>query len=156
MTPTYIDSAFKFTVRNFSTDDHHNSTVAGLQPPACNYFHSWAGYCALISLSLKGDKMTTITFERTGGLVGNEIYFDVDLDSVPEDEAKRLQKLIDSANFFNIPANIGMSATPDEFLYKITVDDGEEYHSVRATDTTMPKALHPLIRELTMLRVLSR
>jgi len=101
--------------------------------------------------------MTTIvTFERSGGVVGNEVYFNLDLGSLSEDKVERLQKLIDNAHFFNIPANLAMSATPDEFQYKLTVDNGNEYHSVRVTDTTMPKNLLPLIRELTMLKVLSR
>jgi emfourin len=111
--------------------------------------------CAPIYWSRKGAKMTTITFERSGGVVGNEIDFDLDLESLPENEAKHIKKLIDNADFFNIPANIGMSATPDEFLYKITVDDGDAYHSVRTTDTTMPSSLLPLVREMTMRRVLS-
>ena len=99
---------------------------------------------------------TIITFERSGGVVGNEVYFDLDFENLSEDTAERLQKLIDDADFFNLPANLAMSATPDEFQYKLTVDNGREYHSVRVTDTTMPKTLLPLVRELTMLKVLSR
>jgi len=100
--------------------------------------------------------MTIVTFERSGGIVGNEVYLDLDLESLSRDTAQRLQKLIAKADFFNIPANLGMSSTPDEFQYRVTVDDGDKYHSVRTTDTTMPKSLLPLIRELTMLKVLSR
>ena len=88
--------------------------------------------------------------------MGNEVYFDLDLENLSEDTAERLQNLIDDAEFFNLPANLAMSATPDEFQYKLTVDNGKEYHSVRVTDTTMPKTLLPLVRELTMLKVLSR
>lgn len=99
---------------------------------------------------------TIITFERSGGVVGNEIYLELELEKQSADKAERLQKLIDTANFFNIPANIGMTTTPDEFQYKITVDNGDEYHSVRTTDTTMPKALFPLVKELTMLNVLNK
>jgi len=100
--------------------------------------------------------MTIITFERSGGVIGNEVYFELELENLPEDKAKRLQKLIDNADFFNIPTDLGMSATPDEFQYKVTVDNGNDYHSVRATDTTMPKVLLPLVRELTMLKILMR
>jgi len=99
---------------------------------------------------------TIITFERYGGVVGKEVYFELELEHLPVDTANRLQKLIDSADFFNIPVNLGVAATPAEFQYKISVDTGDEYHSVRTTDTTMPKALSPLVRELTMLKVLSR
>jgi len=100
--------------------------------------------------------MTIITFERSGGVIGNEVYFELDFGSLPEDKVERLQKMIDSADFFNIPTNLGMSSTPDEFQYKVTVDNGKDYHSVRATDTTMPKVLLPLVRELTMLKILMR
>ena len=100
--------------------------------------------------------MTTITFERSGGIVGNAIDFDVQLESLPKVEVERLRKLIDDADFFNIPANIGMTSYHDEFLYKITVEDGDKYHSVRTTDTSMPKTLLSLVRELTMQRALSR
>ena len=99
---------------------------------------------------------TIITFERSGGIVANDVYFELELENLSADQAQRLQKLIDNADFFNISANLGMSAAPDEFQYKISVDNGDEYHSVRTTDTSMPKALHPLVRELTMLKVLSR
>ena len=100
--------------------------------------------------------MTVITFERSGGVVGNEVYLDLDLESLSEDTAQRLQKLIEKADFFNIPSDLAMSSTTDEFQYRLTVDDGNAYHSVRTTDTTMPKSLLPLVRELTMLKVLSR
>jgi len=100
--------------------------------------------------------MSLITFERSGGYAGNEIDFDVKLENLPENEAKRLQKMIENADFFNIPTNIEQAATPDQFLYKITVDNGDEYHTVRCTDITMPKSLLPLVRELTMRNVLIR
>ena len=100
--------------------------------------------------------MTTITFERSGGVVGNQIYFDLDLENMSEDKVARVQKLIENADFFNIPSNLAMSASTDEFQYKITVNNGGEFHSVHTTDTTMPRALLPLIRELTMLRILNR
>lgn len=99
--------------------------------------------------------MTIITFERSGGVVGNEVYFEVELNSLQPDQASRLMNMVEKADFFNIPSNLSMSATPDEFHYKVTVDNGGEHHIVRATDTTMPKTLQPLVRELTMLRVLN-
>lgn len=98
--------------------------------------------------------MTTITFERTGGIIGNELHLDLNLDDLSEDEAQRLEKLIGETDFFNLPENLAGRASPDEFQYLITVDDGEDRHSVRSTDTTVPEALRPLIKELTMMKVL--
>jgi hypothetical protein len=100
--------------------------------------------------------MTQITFERSGGFAGNEIDFDIKLDSLPENEARRLQKMIENADFFNVPTNIEQSAAPDQFLYRLTVDNGTEYHTVRFTEATMPKTLLPLVRELTMRNALIR
>ena len=100
--------------------------------------------------------MTTITFERSGGVVGNEIYLDLNVDTLSEDNAKRLSNLLENADFFKIPSNLGMASTTDEFQYKVTVDNGNEHHSVHTTDTTMPKSLFPLVRELTMLQILNK
>jgi hypothetical protein len=98
--------------------------------------------------------MTTITFERSGGLVGNALHLNVDLDDLPEDEAQRLQKMIEDAGFFDIPENLAGRSTADEFQYEITVDNGSEDHTVRTTDTTMPKSLLPLIKELTLVKII--
>jgi len=100
--------------------------------------------------------MTLITFERSGGYAGNEIDFDLKLESLPDNEAKRLQKMIDDADFFNLPTNIEQTAAPDQFLYRVTVDDGQKYHTVRCTEASMPKSLLPLVREMTMRNVLIR
>jgi hypothetical protein len=98
--------------------------------------------------------MTTITFDRTGGIVGNEVHLELRLEDLSEDEAQRLQKLIDDADFFGLPENLAGRASPDEFQYLITVENGGDRHSVRATDTTVPEALRLLIKELTMIRLL--
>jgi hypothetical protein len=98
--------------------------------------------------------MTSITFQRTGGIIGNELNLTLDLDDLPPDDAERLQKLIDKADFFNIPANLAGRSSPDEFQYVVEVDDGGRSHTVRTTDTSMPVSLLPLVKELTMQRIL--
>ena len=98
--------------------------------------------------------MTIITFKRSGGVIGNELHFDIDLNALSEDEAARILRLIDKADFFNVPENLSASRSPDEFQYWIEVDNGGDTHTVEVTDTTMPESLRPLIRELTMMRIL--
>lgn len=98
--------------------------------------------------------MTTITFDRTGGLIANDLHLHIDLERLPEDEVERLQKLLADADFFNLPENLAGSASPDEFQYTVTVDNGGDRHSVRSTDTTLPDSVRPLIKELTMMRIL--
>ena len=98
--------------------------------------------------------MTTITFERSGGVVGNDLHLDLDLNSLPEDEAQHLLKLIDEADFFSVPEQTAEQFAPDEFRYKIEVNAGQTSHTVHTSDSTIPKNLLPLAKELTMLKIL--
>ena len=98
--------------------------------------------------------MTTITFERTGGVVGNDLHLDLDLNSLPEDEAQHLMKLIEEADFFRIPEQTAEQFTADEFKYMIAVNTDEASHIVHTSDSSIPKNLLPLAKELTMLKIL--
>ena len=98
--------------------------------------------------------MTTITFERSGGVVGNDLHLDLDLDTLPEDEAQHLMKLIDEADFFSIPEQTTGQFTPDEFKYTIVVNTDQANHTVHTSDSSIPKQLLPLAKELTMLKIL--
>ncbi len=98
---------------------------------------------------------TKITFDRSGGAIGQEIHLHVDLDQLPGDEAQSLLKLLGEADFFEIPEDLNGNKTPDEFEYRITVEAGQSAkHTVHASDTTMPKSLLPLVQELTVIHTL--
>ena len=98
--------------------------------------------------------MTTINFERSGGTTGKDLHLDLDFNTLPEDESHRLLKLIEDADFFNIPEHPAETFTADEFQYKINISAGQTNHTVHTSDSTMPKGLIPLIKELTMLKIL--
>ena len=98
--------------------------------------------------------MTTIKFHRSGGIVGNVIHLDLNLNDLPDNEAQHLIRLVTEADFFNLPENLSVQATTDEFQYSITVEAGRARHTVHVSDTTMPKDLLPLVKELTLIRVL--
>jgi hypothetical protein len=98
--------------------------------------------------------MTQIHFERTSGLVGHPLRYSVDLDDLPEEEAHLLERLIEDSNFFELPENLRGNSTPDEFQYRLTVQEGVHEHTIHASDTTMPRSLIPLVKELTMLKML--
>ena len=100
--------------------------------------------------------MTTITFERSGGAAGKDLHLDLDLNTLPEDESQHLLKLIDEADFFNLPEHPAEQFTADEFQYTIGVKAGQANHTVHASDSTMPKGLLPLAKELTMLKILQQ
>jgi hypothetical protein len=94
--------------------------------------------------------MTKISFERSGGVVGNTVHHELDLDELPEEEAEYLQRLIEEADFFNVPTSASMESAPDAFHYQISIDNGSEKHTVRTTETSMPASLQPLVKEMTM------
>ena len=97
--------------------------------------------------------MTTISYIRTGGTVGQELAANFDLNGMPASDAQRLDNLISESNFFEIPVVDAVPSSPDEFEYIITVISGNSIHTVRATDNLMPKSLRPLIQDLTELAI---
>jgi hypothetical protein len=95
--------------------------------------------------------MTTISFKRCGGFVGKGLRFELSLDQLPNQDARALVRLIEQAQFFNIPENLIVKFNPEEYQYTITVDAGIICHTVRTNDTTMPAMLRPLVEELSAL-----
>lgn len=96
--------------------------------------------------------MTTIAFKRSGGFIGRGMRLQVDLDQLPINDARALVKLIEQAEFFNLPENLIIKFNPDEYQYTITIDLGVTSHTVRTNDTTMPASLRPLVDELSALK----
>jgi hypothetical protein len=96
--------------------------------------------------------MTTISFKRSGGFIGKGMRFQLSLDELSSQDASALLRLIEQAEFFNIPENLIVKFNPDEYQYTITVDAGVICHTVRTNDTTMPVLLRPLVDELSSLR----
>lgn len=93
-----------------------------------------------------------ISFERTGGFTGIPVTINVDLDSLPADEASTLRKLVADSDFFELTESRLGKQVPDGFQYAITVEgDGHQSRTIQATDTTMPSKLRPLVNELTSL-----
>jgi hypothetical protein len=96
---------------------------------------------------------TRIYFERSGGFAGISISTTVDTQSLPPDEAHRLQGMIDNAKeFFDLKTPLQSSLpkrATDFFKYKITIETEEKQKTVETNDTNMPSELRPLISYLT-------
>ena len=95
--------------------------------------------------------MATIIFQRSGGVLGQEIDLFLVLESLPKAEAQLLFKLIDELGFFSTPVHIGAHPNPDEFQYVISLEIGSTQHTVRTSESNMPESLRPLIEELVLL-----
>ena len=100
--------------------------------------------------------MTMINFKRTGGSMGRETTMDFDLSSMPASLESRLQNLLTSSNFFEVPMVNDLITSPDEYQYDITVVAGNSIHTIHVSDTSMPESLRPLVEELTELTETTR
>jgi hypothetical protein len=95
--------------------------------------------------------MTRINFKRSGGILGQEVETDIDLNALPESESQELMQLLNETNFFSIPQNLISQAIPDEYEYTVTVEAGNTQHTVHASDATAPESLRPLLKKLSAL-----
>ena len=90
-----------------------------------------------------------IQFERRGGFAGIALGTSIDLDTLPAAERERIQALVESADFFSLPPNMG-SQEPggDRFQYTVTVQSAGRSHTVRTDDAGAPPALRSLLESL--------
>lgn len=95
--------------------------------------------------------MAKISFKRSGGFVGRGMRFELNLNNLPISTVRNITRLVEEAQFFDLPENLIKNFKPDEFQYTITVDAGITNHTVYTNDSTMPSSLRPLVKELTLL-----
>ena len=87
-----------------------------------------------------------IDLTRTGGVTGMRKALTIDSGSLSPEEAEKVRALVESANFFNLPAEIpGAAAGADQFLYIITVAAKGREHTVQTSETSADRSLRPLL-----------
>ena len=94
--------------------------------------------------------MAKITFNRSGGFIENNMNFELNLNALPISTVRNITRLVEQAQFFDLPENLIRNFQPDECQYTITVDAGITYHTVHTNDSTMPSSLRPLVRQLSL------
>lgn len=102
---------------------------------------------------------TLIEYRRTGGIAGFDDRLKIDANghatlaqrttnsqfNLTADELTQLQSLLRDANFASIPENsMPKMLVPDELSYVV----GYQGHTVKTSDTAMPKQLEPAVRML--------
>ena len=94
-----------------------------------------------------------IRFQQSGGFSGMRKTSIVDTQALPAREAKKVQRLVESAGFFDLPEHFPRPKSgADYFTYSITVEDGDRSHSVEVSEPSAPQSLRPLIRYLASLK----
>ena len=88
-----------------------------------------------------------IYFEQSGGFTGIEKNILINSNSLDTEEASELQRLVDNANFFDLPSEPAAPLRGADYLeYKITIETNDlKKHSIKITDLTMPPNVGPLI-----------
>jgi hypothetical protein len=91
-----------------------------------------------------------VYFEQSGGLARIGMNVSIDSDSLQQEEASELQRLIIDANFFQLASQPPAPSRGADYLeYKITIEaNNNEKHSIKTTDLTMPPNVGPLISYL--------
>jgi hypothetical protein len=89
-----------------------------------------------------------VLFERSGGFAGIPLTLTIDLANLSPDEATQLNRLIEQADFFNLPTTISSAAKPDRFQYRVTIEGGDRHHTVSVGETAAPDTLKPLLNWL--------
>ncbi len=87
-----------------------------------------------------------ISLERSGGFAGISKVIEIDSANLPQNQAEQLPMLLESANFFNLPAYIAdESKQRDRFQYTLTIEDKNKQHTVTVNESSIPETLKPLI-----------
>ncbi len=90
-----------------------------------------------------------IEFERSGGFTGIRLSTSLDTESLSAEEARKLEKLVEDARFFELPEEPSrLPQGADQFFYIVSVEIDGKRHTVQTDDMAAPEPLRPLLRHL--------
>ncbi len=93
-----------------------------------------------------------IDFSSSGGFANQQLTYQADTNTLPEDSARELEGLVESSGVFdmqnddlNTSAAIGRA---DVISYRLTLSDGHRQATLWMNDVTAPATLRPLLAHL--------
>lgn len=92
-----------------------------------------------------------VHFVRSGGFAGFRLECKFDSSSLTDEEVQALRNEVDKANFFAQPEQITGVEGADRFQYEITVQRGDQSHTIVAEESALPEDFQPLIQHLEQL-----
>lgn len=93
-----------------------------------------------------------IEFVRSGGFAGIRLAASIDSERLATQQAARLDKLVDEAEFFELPTRLVPDiAVPDAFQYDLEIRAAQRRHAIMVVDGSVPDRLRPLLDYLTTL-----
>ena len=90
-----------------------------------------------------------ISFERSGGFTGTSTRIEIDSGDLVPGEAEELNQLILRSEFFEaVTFNSNILNMPDQFQYKITIEQTGRTRTLELNDGSLPDLFRPLINYL--------
>ncbi len=84
---------------------------------------------------------------QTGGLAGLRNEQQLDTESLPVEQQRRLTQLVHGASFFTLEPR-RCSRLPDLTQYRVRIEEGDQAHEVQFDDACDDVALLELIQEI--------
>ena len=90
-----------------------------------------------------------IFFKRTGGLAAISLSVTLDTNSLPAEDSRRLQNLLNAVSFFDQPDSL-RSAKPgaDLFHYEIKAEVEGRIKTIEIDESVVPALFRPLVDHL--------
>jgi hypothetical protein len=101
-----------------------------------------------------------IDFASSGGFANLQLNYQIDSSSLPEEQSKELESLVESSGVFNLKQDDVNSNTAigraDVITYRLTLSDGSRQTTLWMNDVTAPASVRPLLAHLRKLAVESK
>jgi hypothetical protein len=93
-----------------------------------------------------------IDFSSSGGFANIELTYHAETNSMPEEEAKELEALVESTGVLDLKQDDTNSNSAigraDVISYRLTVSDGKKQNTLWMNDVTAPASIRPLLAYL--------
>lgn len=86
-----------------------------------------------------------VSVEQSGGFTGIPFRTAVDSETLSEEDGKRLRQLVEAAEFFNLPDQIQGSVYPDQFEYRLKVEENGRQHEIMVRESALTEQLRVLL-----------
>jgi hypothetical protein len=90
-----------------------------------------------------------IDYERSGGFANLQLSCNLNTDSMPQDQADELLKLVKSSKVFDIQQSdvtpVVGGGPPDVFSYRLSLSEGDRQKTLSFNDVTAPASIRPLL-----------
>ena len=79
---------------------------------------------------MEKEDLIQVELERSGGLIGIPRMFRIEVKNLNSKEQTALGRLIENADFFNLPESYSKTGRPDAFEYRLRIQGAKRDHTV--------------------------